>query len=310
MSVWLQNPSPSTRKIGQPQQRKTSSSQQQSQSDQVGTDNAPVVVSIPPSLKTDAESARETEDREEREANDRKVVALSRDLVIATAILAVVGIFQLLVFGDQARQLRRTVKAAADRGEAMERSIKEANRLAEAMEAVASDIEESTKAAIESVAVTRERTAQQMRAYMCVEVGNAYYQERTKDIKFAGETVMINVGNTPAYNLRFRAKAAVLPFPLPDDFPFSVPGTTSSGSVLGPHQKMNIVQAVDDFVPDQEVDNIRLVNSGKALYIWGVIEYADVFKQPQTTRFCQLLFWLPDLKTVKGAYITRHNDAS
>lgn len=231
-------------------------------------------------------------------------------LVIVTALAVRYAVKTLRAINAQVKEMQTTGQQTDKLIQEAIRQSEEAAKLAHAMEATAKGIDASTKVGMESVAIGTERSAQQLRAYVCVEVGTAFYQERSKGIKFAGQTFMLNTGNTPAHNVRFRAKAAVLPFPLPEDFSFPLPSTPSPGSVLGPHQRAIITQSVDDFVPDQDVDSIKIVSSGKALYIWGIIDYDDVFKQGQTTRFSQLLYWLPDGKTVMGTYITRHNDAT
>ena len=79
----------------QQQNTKTQPAQQIPQADQRGTEDTPVIVKIAPSPKTDKEITQEKKDRDEKAANDRNIVNL-------TAILALVGVFQLIVFGYQA----------------------------------------------------------------------------------------------------------------------------------------------------------------------------------------------------------------
>lgn len=76
----------------QQQNNKSHPAQQSSQTDQRGTENAPLVVRMVPSPKTSEEVARDKENREAKTVNDRNLVYL-------TAILAIVGFLQLLVFG-------------------------------------------------------------------------------------------------------------------------------------------------------------------------------------------------------------------
>ena len=141
-------------------------------------------------------------------------------------------------------------------------------------------------------------------------VGQGFYQDRSTDTKFAGRTIIVNAGHTPAHNVRFRVKSAILSAPPPEDFSFSLPEKELGGAILGPQQRQFIPAAVDDWVPDGEVRSTKLVSDGKALYIWGIVTYEDVFKQPRQTRLCQLLYWLPDEKATMGSYIDQHNDAT
>jgi hypothetical protein len=136
----------------QPHQTKSSSSKNPPAQDQRGTKESPFFIKEIPTPKTEEESTQDAKERAEKSANDKKVADF-------TAILALVGVLQLVVFGLQSYYLRKTVKAVGEHSEDMKHSIAEANRLATAMEKVAKDIAISTQAAIDSVAALRERTA-------------------------------------------------------------------------------------------------------------------------------------------------------
>jgi len=298
----LQNPTPSALKSSKPQQQKTTTTQQPTATENRGSQDSPIFIKQLPPVQSQAEANQDTQDRKDKSANDR-------ELVLFTGILAVVGFLQLLVFGFQAYWLRATVNAAFGQSADMKLSIEQATRSAVAMEEVAEHLEKSTKSAIESTEMFSQRGEMQMRAYICIDVGTAGYQVRP-DSKFAAQTIMFNAGPTPAHKVGFRAKAAILPNPLPDSFDFSITEKNVGESVLGPHQRMNITRFVNDFVPDGEVQDIRLAK-GRALYIWGVIDYLDVFSKKHTTRFAQMMNWSggPKGETVFGTYLTHHNDA-
>jgi hypothetical protein len=112
-----QQPAPGTGKSGQGQQGHPGRTEQQGTNDQRGTDSTPLMVKVIPTPKTQAESAQEAEDRQQKSANDRKLVDFTGYLVVATAILAAIGFLQLCVFGLQARRLRQTVEAMEDTAE-------------------------------------------------------------------------------------------------------------------------------------------------------------------------------------------------
>jgi hypothetical protein len=214
--VCLQNPIPSRAKIGHPEQKKAGSTQQPASKDQRGTDSSPVLVKIIPTLKTPEETAQDAEDRKEKSTNDRR-------LVLFTGVLALIGALQLFVFGYQAYKLKQTVEAALGQSEDMKHSIAEAARAANAMENVATHVELSAKTALDSVTIFKERMAQQMRAYITVLVGQAFYQERAKNIRFEARPAVVNSGLTPAHKVRFAAKADILPVPIPADFAYPIP---------------------------------------------------------------------------------------
>ncbi|MGA8272389.1 MAG: hypothetical protein WB919_12585 [Candidatus Sulfotelmatobacter sp.] len=282
--------------------KKPDQSKQAASTEQRGTQESPVVVEVLPAEKTQVETDRDTKDRNEKTKNDRNLVRL-------TGILAGVGFLQLLVFGYQAYKLRETVEAAADQSNAMERHIKEAARSATAMEQLGKDIKRSADSAADSVMALRERTAQQMRAYITVITGTSgFYQDRANSIKFQGNPVLINTGQTPASKISYRIKAGIMRVPPPDDFAFPLPQKAIGGGVLGPQQTGTISGIVEDFIPDIDVNDVRHQLKQRALYVWGIVSYADIFGATHTTKFCQSILWFPD-NTITGFYTPGHNEA-
>ena len=204
---------------------------------------------------------------------------------------------------------------AQEQGEAMEKSIAESARAATAMEVIAKDIAISATAAIDSVSTVKDRTAQQMRAYICPIFGGGVYQERNRGLRFEGKVVLVNAGHTPAHELSFRTKASIAPFPLPPEFDFSIPAVahpaaadqTKQGVLLGPQQTLTIGGAVEYFVDDTAVEEIKK-GQGRALYVWGVVTYRDVFGEKRNNKFCQMVVWLPN-GDMNGLFLNRHNEA-
>lgn len=272
-----QNPPPGARKVGQPQQQYAQTSQQRTSEDKRGTEQSPLVVKIAPPTKTATEADQETKDRNEKAANDRHLVDL-------TGVLAFVGFLQLMVFGYQAYKLRETVQSAGKQSEAMERHIGEAARSANAMEEIVKVIDEGNQAV--------------MRAYITVVIGTAIYQQKREgqgDFKFEARPLLVNAGNTPARGIKIRITAEILPVPPPDGFEFADPNEdfAKDAGVLGAHQNANMSGIVKDFVPWNEVADIKEGN-GKALYTWGFITYEDIFGTSHRTKFGQWVTWLPN----------------
>lgn len=192
----------------------------------------------------------------------------------------------------------------------MKASIEEARKSAKAMEVVAKNTGKSVKAVEDNMALFERATTNQMRAYLSVTVGTAVYQDRPNGIRFEGKPVLLNTGQTPAHKVGFKAKAALLPVPLPKDFDFTIDKDFSGAAVLGPQQNFILSATVDDFVEDSEVEKIKSGNKDKTLYVWGIVKYEDIFGKKHTTEFCQILIWLTDGKTVWGCYTQEHNQAS
>jgi hypothetical protein len=205
----------------------------------------------------------------------------------------------------QTKSLKEQAQSLARSAYHLGESAAGAHRSAQAMEYIAEQIELSTKAASASVNAIN----QQMRAYICVVIGHAVFQERTKNLRFQAFPSIVNAGLTPAHKVSFKAAAAILPVPLPEDFDFPLPQATSGASVVGPRQNITVSPLVDGFVDDAEVEVIKS-GQGKALYTWGVFTYQDIFGNTRYTKFGQIYTWLADGKTVWGYYTDRHNDSS
>ncbi len=302
MCILLQNPIPSTTKPSNPEQKHPQSSEQQPADDQRSTEQLPLVVKVPPSAQVESESDDQAKNGKDKALTDWW-------LTFFTGVLALMAILQLGVFGYQGYKLKQTVEAAEGQSSDMKNNIAEAKRAATAMENVAKHFESSVKETIESTKTFSRRGEMQMRAYVCIDVGTAGFQVRP-DTKFAAQTIMFNAGPTPAHKVGFRAKADILPVPLPEGFDFPLPKDNVGASILGPHQRMNITRFVEDFVADEDVNDIKFAR-GKALYIWGIIDYFDVFEVKHSTKFAQMMNWSPSPngEIVFGTYLSGHNDA-
>lgn len=154
----------------------------------------------------------------------------------------------------------------------------------------------------------------ELRAYLTVVIGGAFFQERRErekggDLMFECRPLLINTGKTPARKITFKARAAVLPSPLPNGMHLpDAPDSDIGGSMLGAQQNAHMSTVVDGFRSDDEVPSIKYGGGDKALYCWGRISYEDVFGESHFTQFCQHIYW--DLKdNVMGHYVPGRNDA-
>lgn len=282
-------PAPTPSKVAQPNPQNPASTNQRSGADQRGSEHYPIFVKNIPTPKTDAEAEQERKDREQKSANDWHLVWFN-------GILAAVALLQLLVYSYQAYKLRQTVDAGEKQSEAMERHITEAGRSATAMEGIAEVIQRGNKA------ITR--------AYLTVLIGQASFQERRgpgqNDLKFEARPVLQNTGNTPAKKIVIRIKAAILPISEDVEMPTPEEAAARKGSTIGAHQSATMTGTVGEFVP---YDEVPLIKEGfpKALHVWGLVTYEDVFGDPHTTRFGQVLWWQPD-NSIFGLYLDGYND--
>jgi len=266
--------------------KKAAKAQQAPESDRRGTDQSPLVVKTLVPEKTQAETSQDANDRKEKAANDRHIVYL-------TGALAAFAFLQFLAYVYQGIKLRETVESASEQSKAMERHIGEANRSANAMEEIADVIQSGNKAIL--------------RAYLSVVIGLALFQERRDGTKFEGKPLLVNTGSTPARNVRIRISAEIVPYANAQNFAYPLAEELAKApAVCAPHQNYTLSAIVENFIPDHEVADIKQGN-GRALTVWGVVTYDDIFGEHHTTKFAQWLFWHPN-GDVHGLFIPGQND--
>jgi hypothetical protein len=90
-----------------PPREQAKTAQQSASKDQRGTEQFPAFVKIIPTQKTPEEAEADRKEKEQKDTNDTR-------LVWFTGLLACIGFLQLLVFGWQGIQLKRTVTAAKE----------------------------------------------------------------------------------------------------------------------------------------------------------------------------------------------------
>lgn len=196
---------------------------------------------------------------------------------------------------------RGMLRVSAAQSIEMKQSIAQSSRAASAMEEVAQHF-------AENVDTVRERSAKQMRAYISAVVFDGVYQDRNKGLRFEAKPMILNTGHTPAHKVGYKARAEILPVPFPDNFTFPLPDAIVGAASLGPNQSFVMNAVIENYIDDADVFAVK---SGieKALYIWGIIMYEDIFGEEQYTQFCHLITWLPNGKT-SGRYVTDYNQAT
>ncbi len=166
----------------------------------------------------------------------------------------------------------------------------------------------------QTVSASDGASKRELRAYLTVVIGTGIFQERRDedkggDLKFECRPLLINTGHTPARKITFKARAAIMPVPLPKEINLpDAPDEGSGGSILGPLQNANMFAVVDGFCADKDVKEIKHATGGKGLYTWGRVTYEDVFGESHFTQFCHHVYW--DLNgAVRGHYVPGRNDA-
>jgi hypothetical protein len=288
-------PSPTPLESKKQEQDKSGERKQQAGSDERGSHTVPLVIEVLPAKDADEITRQQHKHEQDKAFYDGLIAWSTIALAIVTTILA--GFTGALWWATY--KLARDARDAAKRQSIeMKESLRISDMAANAMEKVA-----------QNIAIT---ASQQMRAYLSVIIAGATYQERSKGLKFDARPLILNNGHTPAHKVGYKAKAKLLPIPLPDDFAFPLDEQVTGAAVLGPQQNFTMSAVVDDFCDDAEVDDIKKNTQGKALYMWGVVTYEDVFGETRKTRFCHQMMWIGDGKDEKvwGYYTGPHNNAT
>ncbi len=115
-------------------------------------------------------------------------------------------------------------------------------------------------------------------------------------------------GSTPARKVSIRIAADIIPIPLPSDFTFPLPEATfRDAGIVGAHHTYMLSGIVENFVPDTDVPLIK-EGKEKALCVWGLVTYEDIFGNSHNTKFAQWITWWPNGQ-IFGYYIAGQNDA-
>jgi hypothetical protein len=79
-----------------------------------GTEEDPVIIKILPTKDSKEKTAADSHHEDEKTENDRRLALFTERLFLATVALSVIAFFQLVIFGWQGIQLKRTVSAAKE----------------------------------------------------------------------------------------------------------------------------------------------------------------------------------------------------
>jgi hypothetical protein len=240
-----------------------------------GTTEAPIFVKVLPSAPSKEQLDREAHDRQEKAVNDRDLVYWTEVLGKATVFLAFATVVLMVFTG-----LNLLILKAQGRDLEKQRSV---------MQRQAEHLEEQAVQLKASVAQIKDTADHQLRAYVTVRTGRIWHEMRAFGWHLEWVPVVINVGQTPAYNVQLCVKTAIRPEPLPDgtDLMAEVPltGVGSRGD-LGPTQAFYPPSWLNYYVPDERMEGLKAAERKEAFYVWGLVTYRDIFKKEHRTKFC------------------------
>jgi hypothetical protein len=153
-------------------------------------------------------------------------------------------------------------------------------------------------------------TRAQLRAYLTTVVGQSWRQGATRDLKFEFRPIILNTGQTPAYDVSVVNSMAILSQEEAFTYDFRIPENTPVLSVmtLGPRQdRFTHVIAARKMTKTEMREYIA---NKKMIYVFGTIRYRDAFNTPHFTNFCySIMHW-----SKRGGPLwhntNRHNDSN
>jgi hypothetical protein len=213
---------------------------------------------------------------------------------ITAAAAGLTGIFTFVLACSTIGLWRETeglAVGADEQSKKMGESIAESARAATAMEGVANSLEEITVANRQTAELIRDNAINQMRAYITISYGQLFYQDQRVGPRIQMDPAVLNVGFTPARRVVSAFKAAILPFPIPDDFDFTIPEPDPDiGGTMHPRQPYTFRAVADEFYTEEDIwDTIFL--KGRALYVWGTVWYDDISKIRRFQDYAAFAVW-------------------
>jgi hypothetical protein len=269
-------------------------------------------------------AARTTSDGSKEDNKESKVVIVGKTIgaqIICTVrvldkhngfFAALAGLAVALFTFTLWRSTDKLWDASREQSEDMKASISEAARAANAMENVADGIQTSVATNQIFLAQQRQFWAQQMRAYISVDVGGYNRQNRRRRLRFDFKPNLVNAGLTPASDVLILSRLEIKDTAIPADFDFSLqdaPNHMRSVTTVFPRQGL-FHAAV--FRRDATIHEMReLLRGTQIFHLWGEVRYCDIFNEPHRTNFSFLIFVPTNKRGMPIWHRTEnHNDAT
>jgi hypothetical protein len=223
-----------------------------------------------------------------------------------TGLLAFVTLIQIGFLLRQIRLTRESIDLSREvsgrQEKEMRASIAEAAHAADAMDSVASGISENVINTRDMMETQRTFWRSQMRAYVFVQTGNILNvadppnpipkgeqpPPGARTFPDRGPVILMairNSGNTPANKVVHWNNAVIREFPLAALLPVREPMLPHLSSVFDVPPGGTITKNFVFPKPLDDTELARLRDGTSAIYVYGEIEYIDIFGLPHTTRY-------------------------
>ena len=230
--------------------------------EQRGRDTNPVTVKIVPAPDAEAKATKEEGHRQEKANDDKWVMWATIWLAIVTTVLA----------GVTAGLWIATYNLAADAKKAADRQARETKLSLAISKRSANDAKKSSEAAERTVNTMKDTSESQLRAYVGVE--RIAIQSSPTGTPNAGQIIIKNFGRTMAKDTQIWFATAIETIVPITDFPL---GTRKCKTVIMPTEGARFDEPITGkFDLGKGIGNV---------YLWGRIDYIDVFDLPHWTVF-------------------------
>lgn len=225
----------------------------------LGTEQSPVVVRVVPPQQSGADTAREAQERSERQELDRRLVDFGVDMARYTGVLAALAALQFLALAGQVVFFRRALRESRRAGDA-----------------------------------AREVTIAHERAFVFALALNGLCELNpdTNRYDWRFRPTWKNSGATPTRNLAMHTECVVRSSPLPAGFNFNYPTMQTGNALLPPNAEVpGELAPAPPIAAVSAQDLVDAQHRKKFIYVWGWARYSDVFAgtSQHITRFCWLV---------------------
>ena len=138
----------------------------------------------------------------------------------------------------------------------------------------------------ETLRVSQDTEKRQLRAYVAPANMRTSGTDSIIEVEFDVE----NFGQTPAKNCSVSGAFEILPFPLPEKHLFKIPAAPfSQNSIITPRATKPLTVKVHRTLTAAEKTEIKSKEANSRLYVYGVLNYHDIFNEAHFTDFCSFI---------------------
>jgi hypothetical protein len=128
-----------------------------------------------------------------------------------------------------------------------------------------------------------------LRSYIAIIPGRVLFEPNKR---LQTKITAIATGQTPAYEVKGMATTTIAPYPLPEGFDLATletkPAAGNQG-LISRGKGLSILMETEEPLTQEQVERVTKLKTHR-IYIWGRIEFSDVFHcRHWTTTFCNVI---------------------